>query len=215
MPIPPNIVRLALGIPGALAGGAIGYATGDKKHHWENVSRGAGIGYMTGAGIGAGSAIGDYVAPEGESSVPHQIAGGLSGGLLGMGAGRLIQGQPEHVRRKEILEILRKELNRPSVIQNILEKHSASPTIEALLRAKALSDIRKYREKHDQLRALIAAHPADFVVDSEDGNIVGLTHRSGFRIHSLKDDTISRLRRIKPGQQAWPTELITAQPYNA
>jgi hypothetical protein len=53
-----------------------------------------------------------------------------------------------------------------------------------LLQAKAESDRRNYRAKNELLRQLLSAQPHRFVVDSDDGRILGLTHPStGFRIH--------------------------------
>lgn len=55
----------------------------------------------------------------------------------------------------------------------------------ALLRqAKAESDRRNYQAKNDILRRLLRAYPNRFVIDSDDGRILGLTHPStNFRIH--------------------------------
>jgi len=55
--------------------------------------------------------------------------------------------------------------------------------IEQLLAAKAESDRRNYKAKHALMRQLIMAEPGAFVVDSANNGILGLTHRSGFRIH--------------------------------
>lgn len=52
-----------------------------------------------------------------------------------------------------------------------------------LLKAKAESDRKNYRAKAALLRQLMEQSPHDFEIDSEEGPIVGLTHKSGFRIH--------------------------------
>jgi hypothetical protein len=62
-------------------------------------------------------------------------------------------------------------------------KTAASADLALLLRAKAESDRRNWAAKHRLLRDLLVRRPEDFVVDSVAGDIAGLTHRSGFRIH--------------------------------
>jgi len=59
----------------------------------------------------------------------------------------------------------------------------ASQSLRSLLAAKAESDRRNYAAKHAILRNMILQEPSNFEIDSEDGGIVGLTHRNGFRIH--------------------------------
>jgi F0F1-type ATP synthase membrane subunit c/vacuolar-type H+-ATPase subunit K len=56
--------------------------------------------------------------------------------------------------------------------------------LQLLLRAKAESDRRNYGAKNEILRRLLLANPSRFMIDSDDGRIIGLTHPStGFRIH--------------------------------
>ena len=73
--------------------------------------------------------------------------------------------------------------------------------VAELLRAREESDRKNYRAKNDILRRLIREDPDAFRVDSEAGPIVGLTHRSGFRIHTRRNAlpvAIARLRMAKP-----------------
>jgi hypothetical protein len=63
-------------------------------------------------------------------------------------------------------------------------KEAASPVITSLLEAKAESDRGNYPAKHKILQALLLSRPGEFTVDSREGNIIGLTHISGFRIHA-------------------------------
>lgn len=56
--------------------------------------------------------------------------------------------------------------------------------LEQLLMAKAESDRRNYRAKHAIMRKLITAAPDEFVIDSEQAGLVGITHLpTGFRMH--------------------------------
>lgn len=58
------------------------------------------------------------------------------------------------------------------------------PALPRLLAAKRESDRRNYAAKASIIRQLIAESPDDFVVDSEEGGVVGLTHApTGFRVH--------------------------------
>ena len=60
-------------------------------------------------------------------------------------------------------------------------------TVEDLKRIKAMSDARRYREKAEALRRMMAENPDQFSVDSDSEGIVGLTHNStGFRFHLPK-----------------------------
>lgn len=62
-----------------------------------------------------------------------------------------------------------------------------SDMLQALLRAKAESDRRNYRDKQEILRRLLRSNPDEFVIDSEtdNGRIVGLTHTpTRFKIHT-------------------------------
>jgi len=65
---------------------------------------------------------------------------------------------------------------------------SQPSVLSNLVLAKALSDKKDYGGKKDILRRVIKSDPSAFYVDSDDGAIVGLTHKlTGFRIHTTKD----------------------------
>ena len=206
--IDPTILRLSAGIPTAGIGGLIGYLTGPANHKAESVARGAGIGYMTGTGLGIGSQLGS-MATEQENQLPAMLAGGLAGGAAGFGVGKTMQGTPpwetRQKFREELLELLRTEASKikEEVKQPILEKPAEekvrnalqslfsttekialSPALTDLLIAKKLSDQKDYKGKHARLRSLIEKYPDDFYIDSQMGDIVGLTHKTGFRIHA-------------------------------
>lgn len=61
-----------------------------------------------------------------------------------------------------------------------LKRHSPIPQLRE---AKRESDRKNYPAKHAILRALIQADPGSFSVDSNSNGILGLTHKSGFRLH--------------------------------
>jgi hypothetical protein len=59
--------------------------------------------------------------------------------------------------------------------------------IDQLLTAKTESDRRNYKAKHNIMRKLLAAHPSEFLIDSSQNGLVGLTHvPTGFRMHLPK-----------------------------
>lgn len=58
-----------------------------------------------------------------------------------------------------------------------------SSDLPKLHEAKARSDRKDYRSKHLMLRQLIAADPAAWHVDSRQGGMLGITHRTGYRFH--------------------------------
>jgi hypothetical protein len=59
-------------------------------------------------------------------------------------------------------------------------------TLDSLLKAKRLSDKKRYDEKTEILRKLMAEKPDEFFVDSRLGQFYGVTHRpTGFRIHTV------------------------------
>lgn len=56
-----------------------------------------------------------------------------------------------------------------------------------LKKAKSYSDARKYEDKHLLMRRLMSDAPDDFMVDSENADIIGITHiPTGFRMHLPK-----------------------------
>ena len=69
--------------------------------------------------------------------------------------------------------------------------------LDDLLAAKKESDRRNYPAKHDILRKLIKQSPGDFMIDSEEGNIYGVTHiPTGFRIHMPRSEAPSGLQKM-------------------
>ena len=69
--------------------------------------------------------------------------------------------------------------------------------LDDLLSAKKESDRRNYPAKHDILRKLIKQSPGDFRIDSEEGNIYGITHiPTGFRIHMPRREAPSGLQKM-------------------
>lgn len=68
--------------------------------------------------------------------------------------------------------------------------------LEELLRAKEESDRGNYGAKHEILRKLIIAHPEQFILDSEEKGIYGVTHiPTGFQIHMLQSASPTELAR--------------------
>lgn len=57
-------------------------------------------------------------------------------------------------------------------------------TLLDLKKAKAYSDVKQYDAKHQIVYQLIKDNPNEFFIDSEEGDIVGLTHElTGFKLH--------------------------------
>ncbi len=75
------------------------------------------------------------------------------------------------------------------------EDYSGKPTIlDTLKAAKEFSDIEDYNSKNRLLRKAIKLKPNEFKIDSEKGNIIGLTHKpTGFQIHAKKGDITDKL----------------------
>jgi hypothetical protein len=74
-----------------------------------------------------------------------------------------------------------------SVIDSLGVKEAAHPALADLLKAKELSDNKKYIQKNMLLRKLVEASPEDFEVSQDpDNGIMGISHRpTGFKIHTL------------------------------
>lgn len=67
---------------------------------------------------------------------------------------------------------------------NQTTKAASYHTLASLLRAKTESDRRNYAAKHEIMSQLMRRAPADFVIDSTSGDIVGVTHKpTRFRLH--------------------------------
>lgn len=57
-------------------------------------------------------------------------------------------------------------------------------TLAELKKAKAYSDVKQYDAKHQIVYQLVKDNPNEFFIDSEEGDLLGLTHElTGFRIH--------------------------------
>jgi hypothetical protein len=70
----------------------------------------------------------------------------------------------------------------------LLQKSSAAdPVVTRLLEAKAHSDAGNYEQKTQIVRELIAQDPGAWRVDSRLNRFVGLTHKSGFKLHLPAD----------------------------
>ena len=85
------------------------------------------------------------------------------------------------------------------LIINELVKYArgvADPTVLPQLRqAKLESDNYNYAKKTEILRNLISQNPNDWVIDSDQGYTVGITHRSGFRFHIPKHNIMDLLQQ--------------------
>jgi superfamily II DNA or RNA helicase len=89
-------------------------------------------------------------------------------------------------------------------LKNILEGRwkEGRDFVPELLKAKEESDRKNYSVKNDILRRLIKESPREFLIDSEENGIYGITHRpSGFKIHLLKAVTPPELTRPQPKEQ--------------
>lgn len=88
------------------------------------------------------------------------------------------------------------------------EKSAAGPVLLGLQEVKGFSDRRNYRAKHTRLRQLMEKYPSDFYVDSQSGNIVGVTHRpTGFKVHAPMHVLPPGVKRT-PAEQLAPSEVL-------
>lgn len=56
--------------------------------------------------------------------------------------------------------------------------------LKKLIEAKKHSDLKQYKYKHDVLAHMMNKTPENFIVDSKDGEIYGITHTpTNFRLH--------------------------------
>lgn len=98
--------------------------------------------------------------------------------------------------------LLNHEYQRKYKEASVIADSVGSP-LQQLLSAKAESDRRNYNEKHRILRHLMQTYPNDFIIDSEQGDIIGITHnKTGFRIHMPK--------KYLPMQTVKPMEMLNA-----
>jgi len=221
--IEPVTASFLAGVPFGLLGAGYGARAAPPGERIEGAARGAYTGYLggTGAGLGAHFA-GTNLAPVDATllqKIPYYALGGVLGGGAGLGLGKLISGEPhwESKRRfrEELLSLLEEKSTRLKAEQlakqeeyldklralNLLLPKQAdvrSPSVlQGLLYAKDQSDVRKYDLKHAKLRELIAAHPNDFFIDSEKGEIIGITHApTGFKIHALRGSVPPIMKRL-------------------
>jgi DNA ligase D-like protein (predicted 3'-phosphoesterase) len=85
------------------------------------------------------------------------------------------------VRAKMAAAVKTAQALKPNLIMSLIDK---------LRQIKQLSDLKKYKDKHEKVRQIVLTHPEQFYIDSEDAatNIVGVTHRpSGFQFHVPKN----------------------------
>jgi hypothetical protein len=131
-------------------------------------------GGAVGAATGAGLLGGSAIGRRLTDDSTGNLGGGVLGGLLAYLAAR--------------------KLTDPQ------EKSSASP-LQQLLVAKRLSDAKDYKGKHAKLRALIEEHPNDFIIDSINGDIAGVTHLPlNFRIHAPLRILPPNIRGLSDGE---------------
>ena len=68
-----------------------------------------------------------------------------------------------------------------------LKQKASNPVLQALLKAKGLSDRGDYGGKHEIMRQLISSAPGNFGIDSASAGVYGITHApTGFRMHLPK-----------------------------
>jgi hypothetical protein len=59
----------------------------------------------------------------------------------------------------------------------------------ALMQAKAHSDLGDFTSKNTIIKEMIKARPSEFNIDSEEGDVIGLTHSpSNFKIHTMRNE---------------------------
>ena len=151
-------------------GGLTGTANGDPAGRLAGLLKGVSAG--TGAYLG-----GKALMPE-DGEMDWGTVGGAAGG-----------GAAGYVASSALLSLLRGgEPYGPGVLGRHKragdEVAQANPALASLLMAKQHSDNMRYAQKHAILRDLIRTDPSSFMVDSDNGFAVGLTHSpTGFRIH--------------------------------
>ena len=111
----------------------------------------------------------------------------------------------------DVLRFARRRPAAPAAIPESapVKTSTANSVLEDLKKAKAYSDVKQYDAKHQLVYKLVKDHPEEFVVDSEQGDIVGLTHPlTGFKLHvprkviadiNLEKTAAKRLNPIGPG----------------
>lgn len=97
-------------------------------------------------------------------------------------------------------------------LMQMMAKQALSPTLEQLLIAKEESDRKNYANKHKILQQLMQQNPDDFIIDSEEDYVYGITHTpTGFRLHIPKDKmpSMGKAADTTPIQPITPTVLET------
>ena len=79
----------------------------------------------------------------------------------------------------------------------------------ALMQAKAHSDLGDYPSKNVILKEMIKARPEEFTIDSEKGDVIGLTHLpSNFKIHTVKDQLQGLPELLRAPDKTTPGEQV-------
>jgi len=142
------------------ASGLAAMAGGKRENKLDQFRRGV-LGATTGGGAVAGATLGGKLSPD------SPLVPAILGGLVGGGGSYLAARAALH-----------------ALFPNREKDASILPELKAI---KAESDRRNWRGKEQKLRTLMTKHPNDFVIDSHQGNLVGVTHvRTGFRYHTRR-----------------------------
>lgn len=82
--------------------------------------------------------------------------------------------------------------------------------LQKLLTAKKSSDLKQYKYKHDILAYMMAKTPENFIVDSKDGDIFGITHTpTKFRLHVPKRFVPSSVKQASVYYHGSPNTELT------
>lgn len=139
-----------------------------------------GGGAVAGAGLLNAELNTDPEHPNLEPAALGAAVGG-TGGYLGGSALTGLLGLEEGRTRTT-----RKARGRPSdedLLRLLSRRSKEAGAVERLRQAKRESDRGNYLGKHRIMRQLLIDSPQDFHVDSSAGDVVGLTHTSGFKVH--------------------------------
>lgn len=160
---------------GLLSGGAGALLAEDRGHPLLDRLRG----FLKGTATGSGAALAASLATGEGNPGLHTMAAGLGGGVAShLAAGRLLAMLGIDRPRSVLDDEDESTLPGPGFGK------AAHPALARLIEAKTHSDARRYSNKHMILRELLRQAPQDFLIDSEERGILGLTHRpTRFRIH--------------------------------
>jgi GH24 family phage-related lysozyme (muramidase) len=99
-------------------------------------------------------------------------------------------------------------MNNTAYIQGYMHKEAAS-ALPMLLKAKYLSDKRDYKGKANVMRALLQEEADNFVIDSVDKGIIGLTHKpTGFRMHLPEKEMHEALQGVQKEAAERPAPVL-------